>query len=97
MPSEGRHSRQSGAYFPQLQQQGLNTISNNYGVATTCRRMYLAAAEARATRMSLLWAGQSGWRTMAGATLSYGTDDYTTAGSRPTRQSEARDSDSELP
>ena len=48
-----------------------------------------AAAGARATRMSLLWAGWSSWRTRAGATPRYrdGTDDYATAGSGPTRQS----------
>ncbi len=52
-----------------------------------------AAAGARATRMSLLWAGLSSWRTRAGATPRYGPDDYATAGSGPTRQSGARDSE----
>ncbi len=52
-----------------------------------------AAAGARATRMSLLWAGWSSWRTRAGATPRYGTNDYATAGSGPTRQSGARDSE----
>jgi hypothetical protein len=51
-----------------------------------------AAAGARATRMSLLWAGQNSWRTRAGATPRYGTDDHATAGSGPTRQSDERDS-----
>ncbi len=37
MPSEGRHSRHSGAYLPQLLQLGLDTISDDYGPATTCR------------------------------------------------------------
>jgi hypothetical protein len=54
-----------------------------------------AAAGARAIRMSPLWAGGSSWRTWAGATPRNGTDDYATAGSGPTRQSGARDS--ELP
>ena len=44
---------------------GLDTISDDYGPATTCRRMDLAAAAgARATRLSLLWAEQladEGW------------------------------------
>ena len=58
--------------------------------------MHLAAAAgARATRMSVVWAGWSRWRTRAGATARYATDDYATAGSVPTRQSGARDS--ELP
>ncbi len=39
MPSEGLHSRHSGAYILQLPQQGLDTISDDYGLATTCRRM----------------------------------------------------------
>jgi hypothetical protein len=52
-----------------------------------------AAAGARATRMSLLWAGWSSWRTWAGATPRDGTDDYATAGSGPTRQSGAQDSE----
>ncbi len=51
-----------------------------------------AAAGARETRMSVLWAGWSSWRTRAGATSRYGTDDHATAGSGPTRQSGARDS-----
>jgi hypothetical protein len=60
MPSEGGHS---GAYLPQQPQPGLNTINDDYGPATSCRRMDLAAAAgARATRMSLLWAGWSGGR-----------------------------------
>ncbi len=55
--------------------------------------MDLAAASAgpRATRMSLLWAGRSSWRAWAGATSRYGTNDYATAGSGLTRQSDARD------
>jgi hypothetical protein len=52
-----------------------------------------AAARARATRMSLLWAGWSSWRTWAGATARNGTDDHATAGSGPMRQSHARDSE----
>jgi hypothetical protein len=35
-----------------------------------------AAARVRVTSMSLLWASRSSWRTMAGATLRYGTDDH---------------------
>ncbi len=39
---------------------GLATVSDDYGPATTCRRMDLAAAAgARATRMSPLWAGEA--------------------------------------
>jgi hypothetical protein len=45
-----------------------------------------AAAGARVTRMSLLWAGWSSGRTRAGATQRYGTDDYATARSGPTLQ-----------
>jgi hypothetical protein len=52
-----------------------------------------AAAGARATRMSLLWAGWSSWRASAGATQRYGTDNYVTTGSGLTRQPEARDSE----
>ncbi len=48
------------------------------------------AGAARLARMSLLWAGWSSW---AGATPCCGTDDYATAGSGPTRQSEARGSE----
>jgi hypothetical protein len=51
-----------------------------------------AAASARATRISLLWACWISWRTRARATPRYGTDDYATVGSGPTRQSGARDS-----
>jgi hypothetical protein len=81
----GTHSRHSGAYQPLLPPPGL---SDDYGPAASCRRIDLAAAAgARATRMSLLWAGWSSWRTRAGATPRYGTDDYATAGSGPTRQS----------
>jgi hypothetical protein len=54
-----------------------------------------AAAGARATRMRLMWAGWSSRRTRAGATPRYGTDDYASAGSGPTRQAGARES--ELP
>ncbi len=43
--------------LPQLPQPGLGTISDYYGAAATCRSMDLAAAAgARATRMSRLWA-----------------------------------------
>jgi hypothetical protein len=45
-----------------------------------------AAAEARATRMSLLLTGWSSWRTRAEATPRYGTGDYGTAGSGPPLQ-----------
>jgi hypothetical protein len=54
-----------------------------------------SATGARATRMSLLWADWSSWLTRAGAIPRYGTDDYATAWSVPTRQSETRDK--ELP
>ncbi len=47
--------------LPQLSQQGLGTITDDYGPAATCRSMesmdLAAAAGARATRMSRLWAG----------------------------------------
>ncbi len=46
----------------QLTQPGLGTISDDYGPAATCRSMDLAAAaaaEASATRMSRLWAGDA--------------------------------------
>jgi hypothetical protein len=44
----------------------ISTLSDDYGPAASCRRMDLAAAPgARATRMSLLWAGWSSWRTRA--------------------------------
>ncbi len=57
MPSEGRHSKHSGAYLP-LPPLGLDSISDDYGPAASCLRMDLAAAAgARATRMNLLWAG----------------------------------------
>ncbi len=92
MPSEGRHNRHSGAYLPLHPPKGLDTISDDYGLAGSCRRMDIAAAAgARATRMSLLWPGWSSWRTSTGATPRDGTYDYATAGSGPTRQSEARD------
>jgi hypothetical protein len=88
MPSEGLRSRHSRASQQQLQKQGLDTTSDDYGQATSCQRLDLAtAAGARATRMSLLWAGWSSWRTWAGVTPRYRTDDYATAGSGPTRQS----------
>jgi hypothetical protein len=69
MPSEGRHSTHSGIYLLLLSPPGLDTISDDNGPAGSSRRMDLAtAAGARATRMSLLWAGWSSWRTRAGAT-----------------------------
>ena len=40
-----------------------------------------AAAGDHTTRMSLLWAGWNSWRTRAGATQRYETDDDATAGS----------------
>ncbi len=44
----------------QLPQPGLGTISADYGPAATCRSMDLAAAAgARATRKSRLWAGDA--------------------------------------
>ncbi len=54
-----------------------------------------AATGARATLMSLLWAGRSSWcssawRTRAGATPHHGIDDYVTAGSWLARQSRAQ-------
>ncbi len=71
------------------------TISDDYGPAATCRSMDLAAAAgARATSMSRLWAGDAaGGR--GPERRCDGTHDYATAGSWPTRQSGARDS--ELP
>ncbi len=46
--------------LPQLPQPGLSTISDYYGPAVTCRSMDLAAAAgARATRKSRLWAGNA--------------------------------------
>ncbi len=90
MPLEGRHSRHSVAYLPLLPPQGLDTISDDYVPAGSRQRMDITTAAV--TRMSLLWAGRSSWRTWAGATPCYGTDDYATAGSGPTHQSGARDS-----
>ncbi len=52
-----------------------------------------ATAGACATNMSLLWAGWSSGRTRARATQLYGADDYATAGSGLTRQSDERDSE----
>ncbi len=52
-----------------------------------------AAADGRATRMSILLAGWSSWRTWTGVTPRYGVDNYATAGSEPTRQSDAWDSE----
>ncbi len=63
------------------------------GVVRRMRHHLASAAGASTTSMSLLWAGRSSWRTWAEATLCYGTDDYATAGSGPTRQSKARDSE----
>jgi hypothetical protein len=69
MPSERQQSWHSGAYLQQLQQPSLDTISDDYGPATSCRRLDIAAAaRARATHMSLLWACWSSWRMRAGAT-----------------------------
>ena len=46
--------------LPQITRPGLGTISDDYGPAATCRSMDLAAAAgARATRMSPLWAGDA--------------------------------------
>ncbi len=51
MPSEGRHSRHSGASTAE-NAPGLDTTSDYYGPAATCRSMDLAAAAgARATRI----------------------------------------------
>ncbi len=44
MPSEGRRSRHSGAFLPRQPQPGLDANSDDYGPATTCRRMDLVAA-----------------------------------------------------
>jgi hypothetical protein len=83
--------------LPQITQPGLGTTSDDYGPAATCRSMNLAsAAGARATRMSQLWAGDAAgaWRKRTRATPCDVTNDYATAGSGPTRQSVARDSES---
>ncbi len=54
MPSEGRHSRHSGASIAD-NTPGLYTISDDYGPAATCRSMDLAATTgARATHMGRL-------------------------------------------
>ncbi len=54
-----RHSRHSGASTAD-NAPGLGTISDDYGPAATCRSLDLAAAAgARATRMSQLWAGEA--------------------------------------
>ncbi len=46
--------------LPQIMQPGLGTTSDEFGPAATCRSMDLAAAAgARATRMSRLWAGNA--------------------------------------
>ncbi len=55
MPLERRRSRHSLAYLPLLPPPGTD-ISDDYGPAGSCWRIDLAAAGARATRMSLLWA-----------------------------------------
>ena len=61
MPSEGRHSRHSGASTTATA--GLSTISDDYGPAAIRRSMDLAAAAgARATRMSRLRAGDAAGR-----------------------------------
>ncbi len=76
--------------LPQLQQPGLDTISDDYGPAAICRSMDLAAAAgARASRKSLLWAGDAdGGR---GPERCRATGPTTTrpqgAGRGPTRQS----------
>jgi hypothetical protein len=54
MPSEGRHSKHSGASTAD-NAPGLDTISDDYGQAATYQSMardLAAAAGARATRMS---------------------------------------------
>jgi hypothetical protein len=59
MPSEGRHSRHSGASTAD-NAPVLGTTSDDYRPAATCRSMDLAAAAgARANRMSRLWAGEA--------------------------------------
>ena len=46
--------------LPQIMQPGLGTTRDDYGPAATCRSMDLAAAAgARATSMSRLWAGDA--------------------------------------
>ncbi len=63
---------------------GLDTISDDYwlaGAAGRRRGDLAAAAGARATCISLLWAGRSSWQMrVIRATPRYGTDDYATAG-----------------
>jgi hypothetical protein len=77
----------------QITQPGLGTTSDDYGPAATCQSMDLAAAAgARATDESTMGLRCS-WRTKTGATPCNGTNDYATAGSGPTRQSGARDSE----
>ena len=59
MPSEGRHSRHSRTSTAD-NAPGFGTTSDEYGPAAICRSMDLAAAaRARATRMSRLWAGDA--------------------------------------
>ncbi len=73
---------------------GLDAVSDDYRPAGSSQRMDLAtAAWASATHMGVLWAGWSSWLIRARATPYYWTDDYATAGSGQTRQSEARDSE----
>jgi len=82
--------------LPQLPLPGLSTISDDYGPAAICQSMDLAAAAgARATRMSLLRAGDAAgaWRTRTGATPCDGTDDYVTAGAGRRVSPGARDSE----
>ena len=80
--------------LPQLSQQGLGTISDDYGPAAFCRSKDLAAAGARATRMSRLRAGDAAGGRGLGASPCDGTyDDHATAGAGQGVSPGARDSE----
>ena len=70
--------------LPQITQPGLGTISDDYGpAACRPRRRRRAPRDSKESTTGR----QCSLRTRTGATPCDGTDDYATAGSRPTRQS----------
>ena len=81
--------------LPRLSQPGLGTISDDYRPAAFRRSKDLAAAAgARATRMSRLWAGDAAGGRGLGASPCDGTyDDHATAGAGQGVSPRARDSE----